>query len=45
MKNFCIFSNLPNSLVDLIQNKKNIIDYLKSVLMEESFYLVNVFLD
>jgi len=32
-------------MADLVQNKKKIIEYLKSVLMEQSFYLVNVFLD
>jgi len=32
-------------MADLVQNKEKIIDYHKSVLMEQSFYLVNVFLD
>ena len=45
MKNSCIFNSLPNSMTDLIQNKKKIIDCLKSVLMEQSLYLVNVFVD
>jgi hypothetical protein len=31
-------------MADLVQNKKKIIEYLKSVLMEYSFYLVNLFL-
>ena len=44
-KNTCIFNSLPNLMADLAQNRKKIIEYLKSVLMEESIYLVNVFLD
>jgi hypothetical protein len=45
MKSSFIFNSLPNLMADLVQNKKEIIEYLKSVLMEQSFYLVNVFLD
>ena len=32
-------------MADLVPNKEKIVDYLKSVLMEQSLYLVNVFLD
>jgi len=45
MKNSCIFNSLPNLMADLVPNKEKIVDYLKSVLMEQSLYLVNVFLD
>ena len=40
-----IFNGLPNWIADLVQNRKLFIRKLKSVLMEESFYLVNSFLD
>jgi len=30
-------------MADLVQNKKKIIEYLKSVLMEQSFYMENAF--
>jgi len=45
MKNTCTFNNLPNLMADLVQNKKKIIEYLKCVLMEQSIYFANVFLD
>jgi hypothetical protein len=44
MNNSCIFNSLPILMADLLQNKKKIIEYLKSVLMEQSFYVVNIFL-
>jgi len=43
MKNSCIFNSFPNLMADLVQNKKKIIEYLKSVLMEQSFYMENAF--
>jgi hypothetical protein len=39
-----VFIRLPNSIADLVQNKKKFIDKLKCVLMEQSFYSVNDFL-
>jgi len=43
MKNSCIFNSFPNLMADLVQNKQKIIEYLKSVLMEQSFYMENAF--
>jgi len=40
-----IFNGLPNWIADLVQKRKIFIGKLKSVLMEQSFYLVNNFLD
>jgi len=40
-----IFNSLPNWIADLVQNRKIFVGKLKSVLMEQSFYLVNNFLD
>jgi hypothetical protein len=44
-KNSHIFNSLPNWKDDLVQNKKKFIRKIKSVLMEQSCYLVNDFLD
>jgi hypothetical protein len=43
--NIKVFNNLPNCIADLVQNKKKFIGKLKSVLIEQSSYLVNNFLD
>jgi len=40
-----IFNSSPYWTADLVQNRKIFIGKLKSVLMEQSFYLVNNFLD
>jgi len=40
-----VFNSLPNWMADLVQKKKKYLGKLKSVLMEQSFYLVNNFLD
>jgi len=40
-----VFNSLPNWIADLVQNRKIFIGKLKSVLMEQSFYLLNNFLD
>jgi len=40
-----VFNSLPNCITDLVQNKKKFIGKLKSVLLEQSSYLVNNFLD
>jgi hypothetical protein len=40
-----VFNSLPNWIADLVKNKKTFIGKLKSVLMEQSFYLVNNFPD
>jgi len=40
-----VFNSLPNCVADLVQNKKKFIGKLKSVLIEQSSYLVNNFLD
>ena len=39
-----VFNSLPNWIADLVQNRKIFIGKLTSVLMEQSFYLVNNFL-
>ena len=39
------FNSLPNWSSDLVQNKNMFVGDPKSVLMEQSFYLVNDFLD
>jgi hypothetical protein len=39
------FNRLPNWIADLVQHTKKFIDNLKGVLMEQSFYLVNNFID
>ena len=39
------FNSLPKCKADLVQNKKKLMGKLKSVLMKQSLYLVNNFLD